>query len=144
MQAIIYQLSYQGSPIYVIYYWSIHVITNTLIVSISWLLCKSAMNVRVQLSLQDNRIGYLLIFVICYHTVGYVPRSEIVGRYNSSNFFRNSHTEFHMVIPICCCSVAKSCPTLCNPMDCSTPGSSVLNCLLEFAQIHVHWVSDAV
>ena len=27
---------------------------------------------------------------------------------------------------ICCCSVAQSCPTLCNPMDCSTPGFPVL------------------
>ena len=34
----------------------------------------------------------------------------------------------------CCCSVAQSCPTLCNPMDCSTPGFPVLHCLLEFAQ----------
>ena len=30
---------------------------------------------------------------------------------------------------LCCCSVAKSCPTLCDPIDCSTPGSSVLHCL---------------
>ena len=37
-----------------------------------------------------------------------------------------------------CCSVAKSCLTLCNPIDCSTPASSVLHYLLEFAQIHVH------
>ena len=29
---------------------------------------------------------------------------------------------------------------LCDPMDCSTPGSSVLHYLLEFAQIHFHWV----
>ena len=29
-------------------------------------------------------------------------------------------------------------------MDCSTPGSSVLHCFLEFVQIHVHWVSDAI
>ena len=43
-----------------------------------------------------------------------------------------------------CCSVAQSCPTLCDPMDCSTPGSPVLHYLLEFAQIHVHWVSDAI
>ena len=42
-----------------------------------------------------------------------------------------------------CSSVAKSCPTSCDPMDCSTPGSSVLQYLLEFAQTHVHWVSDA-
>ena len=33
---------------------------------------------------------------------------------------------------------------LCNPMDCSMPGSSVLHCLQEFVQIHVHWVSDAI
>ena len=30
-----------------------------------------------------------------------------------------------------CCSVAKSCPTLCNPMNCSTSGSPVLHCLLR-------------
>ena len=44
---------------------------------------------------------------------------------------------------ICCCSASKSCPTLCNSMDCSTPDSPVLHYLLEFAQIHVHWVGDA-
>ena len=88
-----------------------------------------------------------------------------------------------------CCSVAKSCQTLHNPMDCSSPGSSVLGILQakilewviipfsrgifptqglkpgllycrqiiyqlshrestyylpEFAQIHIHWVSDAI
>ena len=36
-----------------------------------------------------------------------------------------------------CCSVAKSCPTLCNTMDCSTPGSPVLHHLPESAQAHV-------
>ena len=44
----------------------------------------------------------------------------------------------------CCCSVAQSCPTLCDPVDCSTPGSSVLHYLLGFAQTHVHWVGDAI
>ena len=44
----------------------------------------------------------------------------------------------------CCCSVAKLCLTLCNSMDCSMPGSSVLHYLPEFAQIHVHWVGDAI
>ena len=37
-----------------------------------------------------------------------------------------------------CCLVAKSSLTLCDPMDCSMPGSLVLCYLLEFAQIHVH------
>ena len=42
------------------------------------------------------------------------------------------------------CSVAKLCPTLCSLMDCSVPGSSVLYYLWKFAQIHVHWVGDAI
>ena len=33
-----------------------------------------------------------------------------------------------MILGITCCSVAKSCPTLCDPMDCSTPGSSIIRC----------------
>ena len=47
-------------------------------------------------------------------------------------------------LTFCCSSVAQSCPTLCNPMDCSTPGFPVLHHLLELAQTYVHWVSDAV
>ena len=44
----------------------------------------------------------------------------------------------------CCCSVSRSCPNLCNPFDCSTPGFPVLHHLLELAQTHVHWVGDAI
>ena len=47
--------------------------------------------------------------------------------------------------PCCCCHwVTKLCLILCNPMNCSTPGFLVLHDLLEFAQIHIHWVSDAI
>ena len=35
----------------------------------------------------------------------------------------------------CCCSVANPCPALCNHMDCSTPGFSVLHCLTELTQL---------
>ena len=41
-------------------------------------------------------------------------------------------------------SVAQACLTLCNPMDCSTPGFPVHHQLLELAQTHVHRVSDAI
>ena len=43
-------------------------------------------------------------------------------------------------------SVSQSlrCVQLCNSMDCSTPGFPVLHHLLELAQTHVHWVSDAI
>ena len=50
----------------------------------------------------------------------------------------------YRIICRCCCSVAKSCLSLYNPMDCSMPISSVLHYLPKFAQIHVHWVSDAI
>ena len=41
-------------------------------------------------------------------------------------------------------SVTQSCPTLCHPMDCSTPGLPVHYQLPGFTQTHVHWVSDAI
>ena len=43
-----------------------------------------------------------------------------------------------------CGSVAQWCLILCDPMDCSTPGFPLLNYLPEFAQIHVHWLSDII
>ena len=41
-------------------------------------------------------------------------------------------------------SVAQSCLTLCDPMDCSMPGFPVHNHLPEFTQTHVHWISDVI
>ncbi|CAN0344153.1 unnamed protein product [Rangifer tarandus platyrhynchus] len=52
-----------------------------------------------------------------------------------------------IVIPFpssCYCSVAQSCLTLCDLVDCSTPGLSVLHHLPESAQAHVHCISDAI
>jgi len=43
-----------------------------------------------------------------------------------------------------CCSVSKSCPTLCETMNCSMPGFPALYYLPEFTQTHVHWVGDAI
>ena len=48
------------------------------------------------------------------------------------------------LIQSCCCSVAKSCPTHWDSMNCSTPGFPLLHYLPEFTQIHVHWVGDAI
>ena len=44
----------------------------------------------------------------------------------------------------CCCSVAKSCLILCDPMDWSTPGFPDLHYLPEFAQVYVLRVGDAI
>ena len=49
-----------------------------------------------------------------------------------------------VVSPCCCCSVAKLCLTLCNLMNCSMPGFPIIHYLPEFAQTHVHWISDAI
>ena len=46
---------------------------------------------------------------------------------------------------ICCFHlVVHSCSTLCDPMNCSTPGFPVFHSLLEFAQTHIHWIADAI
>ena len=42
------------------------------------------------------------------------------------------------------CSVTQLCLTLCDPMDCSTPGFPALHYLPEFAQTRVHWVGDVL
>ena len=64
--------------------------------------------------------------------------------------------EFHKNIYFCFIDYAKafdcvqfslitqSCPILCDPMDCSTPGLPVHHQLPEFTQTHVHWVGDAI
>ena len=44
----------------------------------------------------------------------------------------------------CCYSLVKSRLTLCDPMNCSTPGFPMFHYLPEFARTHVHWVSDAI
>ena len=49
-----------------------------------------------------------------------------------------------LFISYCCCSAAKSCPTLCDPMDCSMPGFPLHHQLPEPAQTHVHQVGDAI
>ena len=62
-----------------------------------------------------------------------------------SDPWSNGKDEQNRNCDICyCCSFAKLCPTLCDPMDCNMPGFPVLHCLLEFAQIHVHWVGDVI
>ena len=57
---------------------------------------------------------------------------HLQARHNITNLSKGSESPSALC---CCCSISKSCPTLYNFIDCSTPG---LPCLPEFAQIHVH------
>ena len=60
----------------------------------------------------------------------------IIGVSTQVSKFRELYIQFS--------SVAQSFLTLCNPMDCSTPGLPVHHQLLDLAQTHVHWVGDAI
>ena len=51
---------------------------------------------------------------------------------------------FSFVVPVQFSSVTQSCPTLCDPMNRSTPGLHVHHQIPEFTQTHVHQVSDAI
>ena len=101
---------------------------------------------------QNTRVGSLSLLQRIFPTQGIKPRAlafqinslpaELPGKPNmlyteSNNYMVNQLFAYF-------CSFAKSCPTLCNPMDCSMPGLLVPLCLLEFAQVHVHWVCEAI
>ena len=47
-------------------------------------------------------------------------------------------------MPCCCSSVTKSCPALCDPMNCQLTRLPIFLHLLEFVQTHVHWVGNAI
>ena len=91
----------------------------------------------------------------CPHALSSEPTGEAKGasgggllgvysRTRTISGVSEQKTESSVGIFNSCCSDGKSCLTLCNPMDCSTPGSSVLHYLPEFAQTHVHLVDDAI
>ena len=90
-----------------------------------------------------------LTAAFCFSVVSQCSRTEDEG--GNSRMVKCIHfrtrwgPDQHLVrLPCCCCSVAESCPALCDPMDCSMPGFPVRHHLQELAQTHVHWVSDAI
>ena len=63
---------------------------------------------------------------------------------NGKLFTKSSFNSPASTISLKFSSVAQSCPTLCNPMNCSTPGLPVHHQLPEFTQAHIHWVGHAI
>ena len=74
-------------------------------------------------------------FRICLSSVG--STLEYIYIYFSQNLIMAQQTSKFSL-------VTQSCPTLYDPKDCILPGFLVLHQLLEFAQTHVYWVSDAI
>ena len=90
----------------------------------------------------------ILIFTKSKHTPQ-CHQNEVfnISMSHSENIFKNysfSHPMFRFYCCCCFCSVTQSYPSLCDPMDCSTPGFPVFHHLPELAQTHVHWVSNAI
>ena len=75
----------------------------------------------------------------------YSRLAELLSKIGSRNKLISWYSVRMNTHTICCfCSVTKLCLTVCNPMDCSTPGLPVLHHLSQFTQTHVHWVGDAI
>ena len=87
----------------------------------------------------------VVLYKFWYCSNGLEYLSELVHRWarqqDGSLWDQASESCTHWVC--FCCSVAQSCPTLCNPRDCSMPGFPVFHHLPEIDQTHVHWVGDA-
>ena len=83
----------------------------------------------------------VLIYAICFFLSDLLPSMAVSRSMPASP----QMIQFHSFLWLSnCCSVAQSCPTLCDPMGCPMPGFPVLHHLLEFVQTHVHQVSDAI
>ena len=102
-------------------YFSMHVISENSMFAFFFFWCK----IYIQWN-PHNWSGLLLSFDKFIHLCNVNPYQDI-ERYS---------VQFS--------SVAQSCPTLCDPMNCSMPGLPVHHQLPEFTQTHVHRVSDAI
>ena len=69
---------------------------------------------------------------------GCSPR-KIVQIIKFNLFYMSSFYSFSLKED-CCCSLAESCLTFCDPVSCCMPRFPVLHHFPEFAQIHIHWV----
>ena len=113
--------------------------------------------IAYQLSSNTKFSGVVWVLPSNKLTVNYYIDGRILERVRFSNVKEQvklspgRHSKFQVHI-FCrfedyfCCgsSVTQLCPTLCDPINCSTPGLPVLPHLLQFTQTHVHWVRDVM
>ena len=80
---------------------------------------------------------YVSLVHVCFYSPGRIDQLLFhIGKVGIFSYHPTSSVQFS--------SVAQSCPTLCDLMNCSTPGLPVHHQLPEFTQIHVHRVGDAI
>ena len=91
--------------------------------------------------------AYALQYSSLENSMDYIVLGIARSRKGLSDFHFHSLSKFEVystVLLIQFSSVAQSCPTLCDPMNCNTPGLPVHHQLPEFTQTHVHRVGDAI
>ena len=112
----------------------------------------------VRIGSQETVKGYLYLNVVNVSTIdsfkhGKVwitktwnqPKCPLTDEWIKKMWYLSTQNYHNIVNQLCCCcSLAKLCLTLCNSMNYSTSGFSVLHHLLEFVQTHVHWISDDI
>ena len=96
---------------------------------------------RVSRWTSDIRCRFRLSLVL--RGIGYKSEDPKIPSLGFTNL-PDQCTGLRETVYLLCCSVAKSCLILWDPMNCSTPGFPVLHYFLEIAQTHFHWVSDAI
>ena len=77
-------------------------------------------------------------------TSNWLSSSSILVSTNTTETWKYLFIRNVNVLSVQFSSVTQSCPTLCNPMNCSMPGLPVHHQLPEFTQTHVHRVGDAI
>ena len=80
------------------------------------------------------------------HTFGFLTSIHSKKRFRKES--NRGRLEVQQFLPrnylSSCCSATQSCPTFCDPMDCSTLSLPVLHHLPELSQTHIHWDGDAI
>ena len=87
-----------------------------------------------------SRFSHVRLFATPWTVAHQTPLS--MG-FSKQEYWVTMPSFFLTLYPLQFSSVTQSCPTLCDPMNCSTPGLPVHQ-LLEFTQTHVHRVGDAI
>ena len=75
------------------------------------------------------------------------PGSSVLGIFQARvlEWVSIDYILFHLVFTSAqLVQFTQPCPTICDPMDCSTPGFPVYHWLPKLSQTHVHWVGDAI
>ena len=94
-----------------------------------------------------NMVIYVYIKYLCVIVVGFLCNEKVMPSSRSRQKNSTIQASLGLWISLCALqfsSVAQSCLTLCDPVNCSTPGFPVHHQLPEITQTHVHQVGDAI